>query len=391
MRVCVCSCGADDMKLALRKDPDVTADPKKLSEAPRNCRQWHEFLLVSIITLLQFIKDFSLDIKELKSETFLKDIDKLAAQFNQEEKLKKAESAFLKHKKRIGRFIDRQKRYLAEREKELKDIIDLLARAMVTLDTDNQQYNQKIYEQSEKIEQITRLDDIKKVKQALINEIENIQKTVREKQDRDSKQLKILSKQVSTLNLELKKAKADSVTDGLTGIYNRKAFDRFINDRVRQNTAAGNASAILMVDIDNFKEVNDAYGHPIGDRVLLAVAQKCQSLIRYEDFIARYGGEEFVIVLPYASLRNAIKKAKLICKAISDTRYSLEDVKAGQILSITVSIGVSIFQTGDTDKTLIGRADQALYIAKRTGKNRVVSENELTSTISVDTNDKFGL
>ena len=379
------------MKLALRKDPAVTADPKKLSEAPRNCRQWHEFFLVSIITLLQFIKDFSLDIKELKSETFLKDIDKLAAQFNQEEKLKKTESSFLKHKKRIGRFIDRQKRYLAEREKELKDIIDLLARAMVTLDTDNQQYNQKIYEQSEKIEQITRLDDIKKVKQALINEIENIQKTVREKQDRDSKQLKILSKQVSTLNLELKKAKADSVTDGLTGIYNRKAFDRFINDRVRQNTAAGNASAILMVDIDNFKEVNDAYGHPIGDRVLLAVAQKCQSLIRYEDFIARYGGEEFVIVLPYASLRNAIKKAKLICKAISDTRYSLEDVKAGQILSITVSIGVSIFQTGDTDKTLIGRADQALYIAKRTGKNRVVSENELTSTISVDTNDKFGL
>ena len=379
------------MKLALRKDPAVTADPKKLSEAPRNCRQWHEFFLVSIITLLQFIKDFSLDIKELKSETFLKDIDKLAAQFNQEEKLKKAESAFLKHKKRIGRFIDGQKRYLAERENELKDIIDLLARAMVTLDTDNQQYNQKIYEQSEKIEQITRLDDIKKVKQALINEIENIQKTVREKQDRDSKQLKILSKQVSTLNLELKKAKADSVTDGLTGIYNRKAFDRFINDRVRQNTAAGNASAILMVDIDNFKEVNDAYGHPIGDRVLLAVAQKCQSLIRYEDFIARYGGEEFVIVLPYASLRNAIKKAKLICKAISDTRYSLEDVKAGQILSITVSIGVSIFQTGDTDKTLIGRADQALYIAKRTGKNRVVSENELTSTISVDTNDKFGL
>lgn len=146
-----------------------------------------------------------------------------------------------------------------------------------------------------------------------------------------------------------------------------------------------------MVDIDNFKEINDAYGHPIGDRVLLAVAHKCRSLIRQEDFIARYGGEEFVIVLPYASLRNAIKKAKLICKAISDTRYSLEDVKAGHVLRITVSIGVSIFQAGDTDKTLIDRADQALYIAKRTGKNRVVSENELTSAISVDANDKFAL
>jgi diguanylate cyclase len=379
------------MKLVFRKDPAEPADPKELSEALGKCCEWHEFLLVSINMLLQFIKDFSLDIKELKSEAFLKDINKLETQFNLEEKLKKTESSFRKHQKRIGRFIGRQKRYLAEREKELKDIIDLLARAMVTLDTDNRQYNRKIYEQSEKIEQITRLDDIKKVKQALINEIENIQKTVRAKQDRDSKQLKILSKRVNTLNLELKKAKADSVTDGLTGIYNRKAFDRYINDRVRQNTASGNTFAILMVDIDNFKEINDACGHPIGDRVLLAVAHKCRNLIRHEDFIARYGGEEFVIVLPYASWRNAIKKARLICKAISDTRYSLEDVKAGHVLSITVSIGVSIFQAGDTDKTLIDRVDQALYIAKRTGKNRVVSENELTSAITVDAKNRFAL
>jgi len=379
------------MKLAFRKDAGGTVGPQELSEALGKCRKQHEFLLASINALLQFIKDFSLDIKELKSEAFLKDINKLKTQFTIEEKLKKAESSFRKHKKRIGRFIDRQKRYLAEREKELKDIIDLLAKAMVTLDTDNQQYNQKIYEQSEKIEQITRLDDIKKVKQALINEIENIRKTVRDKQDRDSKQLKILSKQVNTLNLELKKAKVDSVTDGLTGIYNRKAFDRYINDRVRQNTAARNEFAILMVDIDNFKEINDAYGHPVGDRVLLAVAHKCRNLIRHEDFIARYGGEEFVIVLPYASLRNAIKKANLICKAISDTRYSLEDAKAGHVLSITVSIGISTYQERDTAKTLIERADQALYIAKRTGKNRVVSENELTSAIATDENGRFAL
>ena len=223
------------MKLAFRKDPVEANDPKELSEAFDKCRMRHEFLLVSINALLQFIKDFALDIKELESEAFKKDLDKLEAKFNQEEKLNKAESSFRKHRKRIRRFIDRQKQYLTEREKELKDIIDLLAKAMVTLDTDNQQYNQKIYEQSEKIEQITRLDDIKKVKQALINEIENIRKTVRDKQQRDSKQLKILSKQVSTLNLELKKAKVDSVTDGLTGIYNRKAFDRYINERVRQN------------------------------------------------------------------------------------------------------------------------------------------------------------
>ena len=86
-----------------------------------------------------------------------------------------------------------------------------------------------------------------------------------------------------------------------------------------------------------------------------------------------------------------VKKANLICKAISNTRYSLEDVRAGHVLSITVSIGISTYQEGDTAKTVIDRADEALYIAKRTGKNRVVSENELTSAITVDANDRFAL
>ena len=360
-----------------------------MSQALGEYRKWHAFFQASVNALLQFIKDFALDIKELKSEAFLKDIRTLEARFDPADNLKKTKSEFRKHRKRIGRFIDRQKRYLAEREKELKDIIDLLAKAMVTLDTNNQQYNRKIYRQSEKIEQITRLDDIKKIKQSLIDEIENIRKTVRKKQDRDSRQLQILSRQVSSLHLELEKAKVDSVTDGLTGIYNHKAFDRYIQKQIQQNSAAGKAFTILMVDIDNFKKINDAYGHPIGDRVLLAVAHKCRSLIRHGDFIARYGGEEFVIVLPHASLRNALEKARLICRTISDTRYSLDEVSTGQVLTITVSIGVSIFQQGDTDKTLIDRADRALYIAKRAGKNRVVSDNELTSAIAAGENDPF--
>ncbi|MGD1972407.1 MAG: GGDEF domain-containing protein, partial [Desulfobacterales bacterium] len=83
---------------------------------------------------------------------------------------------------------------------------------------------------------------------------------------------------------------------------------------VERNTWTPTDFAILMVDIDDFKSINDAHGHPTGDRVLLALAQKCQDLIRNEDLIARYGGEEFIIVLTKASLANAIKKAKRICR-----------------------------------------------------------------------------
>ncbi len=365
------------MKWGLKKEQAAVADPQELPEGFDTCLKKNEFFLSTIQTLLQFLNDFALDIKELKSDVFKEKLDELEARFVRDPKLKRTASAFRKHRKRIQRFIDRQKQYLAEREKELKDIIDLLAKAMVTLDTDNQLYNQKIYQQSEKIERITRLDDIKRLKQALIHEIENIRSTVRDKQDRDSKQLKVLSKQVSSLNHELKKAKADSITDGLTGVFNRKALDERINALVEQNTRTPTAFAILMVDIDDFKAINDAYGHPTGDRVLLALAQKCRDLIRNADFIARYGGEEFVIVLSNASLSDAIKKAELICRAIADTRYAIDDIKAGHILSMTVSIGISVYRKGDTIQTVIGRADQAPYMAKGAGKNRVVSENEL--------------
>jgi diguanylate cyclase (GGDEF)-like protein len=132
-----------------------------------------------------------------------------------------------------------------------------------------------------------------------------------------------------------------------------------------------------MVDIDDFKAINDAYGHPTGDRVLLALALKCQGLIRNDDFIARYGGEEFVIVLSNASLTNAIKKAQRICASVGDTRYALNDKKDVHILNITVSIGISVYQTGDSVESVIARADQALYLAKDAGKNRVVSQKEL--------------
>lgn len=365
------------MKWGLKKEPHAVDELQALPESLEICQEKQDFFLSAIQALFQFINDFALDIKELKSDAFKQQLGELEAEFVQNPKLKKTVSAFRRHRKRIGRFIDRQNRYLTEREKELKDIIDLLAKAMVTLDTDNQQYHQRIYRQSEKIEQFTLLDDIKKLKQALILEIDNIRKTVRAKQDRDSKQLKSLSKQVSTLNLELRKARVDSVTDGLTGVFNRKALDQHLDSLVEQNTRTPAAFALLMVDIDGFKAINDAYGHPTGDRVLLALAQKCQGLIRNDDFIARYGGEEFVIVLPNASLTNATKKAQRICASVGDTRYALNDNKDVHILNITVSIGISVYQNGDTAEAVIARADRALYLAKKSGKNRVVSQKEL--------------
>jgi diguanylate cyclase len=248
---------------------------------------------------------------------------------------------------------------------------------MIALDTENQVYNQKILKQSDKIEEITRLDDIKRLKQALIQEIEQIRETVKEKQSNDSTKLEFLAQKVNNLSVELERARTESITDGMTGIYNRKAFDRHIRSLIGKNTVSKAPFSLLMLDIDDFKKVNDAYGHHTGDRVILAIIGKCRQSIRGEDFLARYGGEEFVIILPDAALKNAVKRAEHICNSIASTRYYLDDGADSPTLSVTVSIGVSSFQKADTVATVTQRADKALYAAKHGGKNCVFSEKNL--------------
>ena len=365
------------MAFALKKKSINDIHREDLPEMLRYSDEKRQFFLLAVRALLVFIKDFSLDLKEIESEEFKRKIDDLTEKLISEEKTKKLQSVFEKNKKNIITYIKEQKDYLKDREDEFKEIIDLLTKAMAVVDHDNQVYNEKIYQQSEKLEKITRLDDIKKIKNKLIIEIENIRKTVQEKELHDSEKLEKLSKKVNSLNVELEKAKEESVKDGLTGVYNRKAFDRYISKLVERNTVTKAPFSLLLLDIDDFKKINDSFGHQTGDRVLLATARKCKEFIRSDDFLARYGGEEFVVVLPGASLRNASKKGRLICKEIAKARYALEESKEDTIISITLSIGASFHQKGDTVETVIERADRALYAAKQAGKNRVMSDKEI--------------
>ena len=365
------------MLLKLKKKKENQIETGDLSVQLKETDEKKEFFLLSIRALLQFIKDFSLDLKEINSHEFKNEINQLADKFTSETKLKKIRSRFDKDKKDISAYISLQKKYLIDREDEFKDIIDILSNAMANLDVENQESNQKMIEQSGKIEKITFLDDIKRVKQALILEIEQMRQTVKNKQSSDSETLEALARQVHTLNSQLKKAHTESATDSLTGIYNRKAFDRQIGELVENNTVSKSPFSLLMIDIDNFKNINDTHGHQIGDRIIMAIVNKCRHSIRAEDFFARYGGEEFIIILPGASLRNAVKKANHICNSVSSTRYRLDDELDGQTLHVTVSIGVSCHQNADTTASVIQRADKALYAAKHAGKNCVHSQKDM--------------
>jgi diguanylate cyclase len=336
-----------------------------------------EFFLLAARALLQCIREFTLDIMELDSTGFKTGLADLAETLGSAEKIHRLQALFESRKAGIGAFAQRQKDYLRDRETEFKDIIDILTKAMVVLDSENRAYNRSILEQSQRLEEITLLDDIKRIKQALLQEVEQLREAVREKEARDGAKIEKLSHQVAVLNDELQSARSESDRDGLTGILNRRAFDRHLTDLIARNTVKPQTFALLMIDIDDFKRINDTYGHLTGDSVLVAVVNKCRQSVRGEDVLARYGGEEFAIILSGASLRNAVKKGRQICEAIATTRYLLEGLPSEETLSLTVSIGAGFCRSSDTGASLVERADKALYQAKKAGKNRVVSEKDL--------------
>jgi len=357
-----------DMLLQKKTTPKTAAPDPRL----RDIQDRLDGLLRITNTLFDFLRGFVLDLKELKPDRFRSQLDKLNKLIGSDEKIKKIELGFERQKGFINEYIERQKKYVAERERELRDIIDLLVNAMTDLNTENREFYRRVHSQSEKIEKISHLDDIKRIKNALRHEVEQMRDIVDLKADQDKRSIDILAQQVEQLRNELEKARTKSMTDPLTGVYNRQALDEYLDEKVKRASRLGEEFALLMLDIDDFKKINDTYGHLIGDRVLMAFAGKCRQTIRSDDFLARYGGEEFVIILEGAGYRNAMKKAKQICETVASAKYTTDQNHSGQYLSITTSIGVTVFRKNDTAESLLERADQALYAAKQKGKNRAV-------------------
>lgn len=337
--------------------------------------EFKEHYLNTIRSLILFLKQFALDIQEINSNQFKSELDNLKSRYVSDNSVKEL-SALLNHQAPlIEQYIQSQHAYLNDREKEFRGIIDLLSKAMTGLSTDNQSFYQTLNDHSEKLEQITLLDDIKKIKHSLETEVLQLRQTVRDQKKRENSKIEALANQVDFLKNELEKARTQMQTDALTGVGNRKAFDHYLEDLVEKGQIHGISFALMVLDIDDFKKINDTYGHQVGDRVLVAFAQKCRSLIRSNDFMARYGGEEFIIILPGASLRNAQKKAKEICKLLAGTRYSVDE--SGNSLIVTSSIGVASLKKNDSGAEIVARADKALYLAKKEGKNRVFTEKDI--------------
>ena len=177
---------------------------------------------------------------------------------------------------------------------------------------------------------------------------------------------------IEHLRSNLHHAEVTGMRDALTGVWNRRAFDTMIDQQVTQSPLRGRALSVAMVDIDHFKQINDRFGHQVGDEVLKLVGSSLQSNLKGRDFVARYGGEEFAIILPQTELGTATKVAEQIREQISNLRYVAPDSNAS-IGAVTASFGVVELKPSEGRRSFLQRADVKLYEAKNSGRNRVSS------------------
>ncbi|WP_457596638.1 GGDEF domain-containing protein [Hydrogenimonas sp.] len=159
-----------------------------------------------------------------------------------------------------------------------------------------------------------------------------------------------------------------SATDALTGLWNRRVFMEALEKEWNRFRRTGEPFTLMILDIDFFKNVNDTYGHPIGDRVIARVARLLKEEVRDMDLPARIGGEEFAVILPRTNLKEALQIAERIKSAAAQEAF---ETKRGEHFGVTLSIGLAVSEKGAQAADVIRRADDAMYLAKRRGRNRV--------------------
>ncbi len=256
----------------------------------------------------------------------------------------------------------------------------------------NKKFNNFLFQKLDNIKDavqgFTDINDLDSLKENIFLYLDDIQKKIEEKNKIDYQRYEELQKELQILNNKLedtqkelerikeerKKIEKEILIDGLTGIYNRRAFDNKIQEIIKLNKRYNTEYCLIILDIDHFKKINDKYGHRVGDNALNRIVKNIKLIIRDSDFFARYGGEEFAIILPETKLKNAANVAEKIKKIIENIIFTY---KKSETIKITISAGISELKKTDTPDSFIERADKALYFAKNNGRNQVATEENI--------------
>lgn len=248
---------------------------------------------------------------------------------------------------------------------EIDDVVLLIGEALDMSAT----YSESLSRVGQELATVVNNEQVRTLVETLVKTTHDMRDTTKALEER----LALSKAEISNLQQSLEAIRAESLTDPLTGLGNRKYFDRSLKAAVASAQETSEPLSLLMFDIDYFKSFNDSYGHLTGDQVLRLVGMSLKQSIKGQDITARYGGEEFAVVLPNTALRQALTVADHIRRAVMSKE--LKKKSTGEILGrVTISVGVSMLKPGDDMDSLIERADACLYAAKRAGRNRVICE-----------------
>ena len=247
----------------------------------------------------------------------------------------------------------------------LGDFIDTLGKVIVENEEDQEKITNRLSYLRNVIESNASLDSIKREAMQVVGAIGRI---VEVRQQTQRSLLDNLTNRLKSMREELSAARQEMELDSLTRLYNRAAFDQQLRRTFELHRLSADPACLLIADLDHFKNVNDSFGHPVGDIVLRKFADCCvQAFPRRSDFVARYGGEEFAIILQ----ETALDSARLLADRLLQNVRALRVAHDHQILSITASIGIAELNARDDLPSWLRRADQALYRAKDEGRDRV--------------------
>ncbi len=231
------------------------------------------------------------------------------------------------------------------------------------------------------LRQTADLHDVDRLRDALTSEVSKLldgHNQLADKLDSTHRYLQVVESDSRQLNDELTRVRLLSLTDELTGLPNRRAFLRRLEDEVGRVQRYGLPLSLSIMDLDRFKEINDKFGHPAGDEVLRCYSKNILSIFRHHDLVARYGGEEFAVLLPNTDKDGALRALAKVKKRSRETRWQCN----GTVRHVpSFSAGLALYKPGETPGAFIERADNALYRAKRLGRDRV--ELDLTYTPEV--------
>jgi len=264
----------------------------------------------------------------------------------------------------------REQQHVTQALGELRQGMWTFAQSLGTALVEDQRMDNRMKSQIDRLKVVIERPSMADFTKEMMLTANNLSRLVTERQQAQRQRLEELGARVADLAGQLREAKQENIRDALTQLVNRKGFDEFMNRMVFMRDVFGESAVLLMVDADRFKSVNDRYGHPGGDAVLKSLADcLVRTFPRKSDLVARYGGEEFAVVLPDTSPQNAMRLADRTRQAVHDLRIAYGE----QVISVSISVGVAQLGRHESVQSWIERADQALYLAKAQGRDRVVN------------------